>query len=111
MALAIVGSVLYRGTAFPELVGKFIFADHFGKLFYGDPETGEINEFRLTDDSDAIPSLVFGINEDADGELYVMGVSGRGAEAEGQILRLRADSSRGDIRSGRRPGCGRTSMR
>lgn len=95
--LAIIGSVLYRGSAFPELAGKFIFADHFGKLFYGDPDTGLINEFRLTDDSAAIPSLVFSINEDANGELYVLGVSGRGENADGHILRLRPDPLRGDF--------------
>ena len=71
--LAIVGSVVYRGQQFPELYGKYVFADHFGKLFYGDLATGEILEFQLTPDSQPIPALVFGINEDAYGELYVMG--------------------------------------
>ena len=56
--ISITGGFVYRGTAIPELFGKYVFGDLAlrnqagvgridGRLFYADLETGPINEFLL----------------------------------------------------------------
>ncbi|MEM7317129.1 MAG: PQQ-dependent sugar dehydrogenase, partial [Planctomycetota bacterium] len=96
---SIVGGTVYRGSDFPELFGKYVFAD-FGqahpsaKLFYGsidpaDEDYGEIFEFDLSRsvetfpvslDEDAtvdaqlsLPDRIFSIGEDEHGELLIIG--------------------------------------
>lgn len=94
-----IGGTVYRGSDFPELFGKYVFADFgqgsdSGRLFYGsvDPlneEFGEIFEFDLslsqprfpisTDNDDvadtegSLPDRLFSIGEDANGELLLIG--------------------------------------
>lgn len=94
-----IGGTVYRGTSFPQLYGKYVFAD-FGqatptaRLFYGgvDPEGddyGKIYEFNLdssealfpvSTDGDSIPDTmaplpdrIFSIAEDQNGELLILG--------------------------------------
>lgn len=94
-----IGGTVYRGTSFPQLYGKYVFAD-FGqatptaRLFYGgvDPEAddyGNIYEFDLglsealfpvSTDGDAIPDTmaplpdrIFSVAEDHNGELLLLG--------------------------------------
>ena len=101
----IIGGFVYRGNLLPELVGKYIFADHQGprdpqepianiaRLFYGDLSTGEIFEFNLSDFGDSLPSQVFSIGEDNQHELYVLGLGGVYAiipEPEGWLLAILA---------------------
>lgn len=96
---SIVGGTVYRGSDFPQLFGKYVFAD-FGqahpsaKLFYGsidpaDENYGEIFEFDLSRssatfpvslDEDAtvdaelpLPDRIFSIGEDENGELLIIG--------------------------------------
>ena len=54
--ISITGGFVYRGTAIPELVGKYVFGDLAirnlpprvdGRLFYADLQTGLIKEFLL----------------------------------------------------------------
>lgn len=94
-----IGGTVYRGQSFPQLRGKYVFAD-FGqrmesaRLFYGGidpgaPDYGEIFEFDLSRsraefpvsvDEDAtidrldspLPDRIFGIGEDEDGELLLV---------------------------------------
>ncbi len=94
----VVGGLIYRGSAIPELQGKYVFADfgNFlpnGRLFYGsvdpqDPDYGEIFALVLdpdgsiypidttgdsTPDTDSLlPDRIFAIGEDEDGELLVV---------------------------------------
>jgi glucose/arabinose dehydrogenase len=82
--ISITGGFVYRGTAIPELVGKYVFGDLAlrgspvradGRLFYADLQTGLINEFLLPQFADdQIPDrlTVHGFGQDGSGELYAM---------------------------------------
>jgi|GEM_PF-5865875 len=75
---SIIGGVSYRGERFPELVGKQIFGSwNTSDVFVGDPETGEI---QLLLDKGAVTEMIgadryVSVNEDRDGELYLVGGS------------------------------------
>jgi glucose/arabinose dehydrogenase len=82
--ISITGGFVYRGTAIPELFGKYVFGDLAlrtnptriaGRLFYADLTTGIINEFLLPQfPAGILPNglTVHGFGEDASGELYAM---------------------------------------
>lgn len=95
--ISITGGFVYRGTAIPELVGKYIFGDLAlrnapprvdGRLFYADLQMGEIKEFMLPQFAAGIlPDglTVHGFGEDADGEIYAM-VTNTPANGTGGIV-------------------------
>jgi hypothetical protein len=85
--ISITGGFVYRGSAIPGLVGKYVFGDLAlrpsqmgqpradGRLFYADLQTGEINEFQLPQfENGILPNglTVHGFGEDGNGELYAM---------------------------------------
>ena len=82
--ISITGGFVYRGTAIPELIGKYVFGDLAirnapprmdGRLFYADLQLGEIKEFLLPQFSAGmLPNglTVHGFGEDGNGELYAM---------------------------------------
>lgn len=82
--ISITGGFVYRGTAIPELVGKYIFGDLAlraqptrvdGRLFYADLDDGTIREFLLPQFANGVlPNglTVHGFGQDANGELYAM---------------------------------------
>jgi glucose/arabinose dehydrogenase len=82
--ISISGGFVYRGSAMPELYGKYIFGDLAlipapvrinGRLFYADLQTGQMNVFRLPQfGSNILPNdqTVHGFGQDADGELYAL---------------------------------------
>ena len=82
--IAITGGFVYRGSAIPELAGKYIFGDLavrdlppqlHGRLFYADLDTGEIRELLLPQfASDTLPDelTVHGFGQDGNGELYAL---------------------------------------
>ncbi|HEV2246301.1 MAG TPA: Ig-like domain-containing protein [Terriglobia bacterium] len=82
--ISITGGFVYRGTAMPELYGKYIFGDLAliprpvrinGRLFYADLQTGQMNVFTLPQfGSEILPNgqTVHGFGQDANGELYAM---------------------------------------
>lgn len=81
--ISITGGFVYRGTAIPELFGKYVFGDLAirggprvdGRLFYADLTQGTINEFLLPQfPNDQIPNglTVHGFGEDGSGELYAL---------------------------------------
>ena len=92
--ISVIGGFVYRGTAIPELRGRFVFGD-FSRAIVFDPEFGfldgrlfylqkknlrknqssMIKELRPISPSAETPFLVLGFGQDADGELYVMGNS------------------------------------
>jgi hypothetical protein len=96
--ISITGGFVYRGTAIPELVGKYIFGDLAlrtqpvradGRLFYADIQAGTINAFPLPQfgGTAILPNglTVHGFGEDADGELYAL-VTNTSANGTGGIV-------------------------
>jgi len=91
-----VGGFVYRGSAIPELVGKYVFGDFSqgfgapaGRLFYADLDTGQIYEFLLGPDDLPLGLFVKGIGRDADGELYVLASSALGpGGSSGVVLKI-----------------------
>lgn len=95
--ISITGGFVYRGTAIPELVGKYIFGDLAlktapvradGRIFYADLQAGTINAFYLAQFNSAILAnglTVHGFGEDASGELYAL-VTSTPANGTGGIV-------------------------
>jgi glucose/arabinose dehydrogenase len=94
--ISITGGFVYRGTAIPELFGKYVFGDLAlrgqptradGRLFYADLVTGEIREFLLPEFGDQLPFglTVHGFGEDFAGELYAL-VTNTPANGTGGIV-------------------------
>jgi glucose/arabinose dehydrogenase/plastocyanin len=73
--LAIVGGYMYRGTAFPNLLGRYITGDFgqfdtpAGRLFVLD--RSEFRELRLGTDNRTLGHWIKGFGQDQQGELYV----------------------------------------
>ncbi len=96
----VVGGFVYRGSAIPDLVGKYVFAE-FGqlrdhaRLFYGivdeddpDGDVGDFFEFPINpagatfpidtsgdfipDSTGMLPDRIFSLGEDTDGEIYLV---------------------------------------
>jgi glucose/arabinose dehydrogenase len=82
--ISITGGFVYRGSAIPELFGKYVFGDLAirnappridGRLFWADLATGEIFEFLLPQFlNNRLPNqlTVHGFGQDGHGELYAM---------------------------------------
>lgn len=85
--ISITGGFVYRGSAMPELYGKYIFGDLAlipsptrinGRIFYADLQLGTLNVFTLPQfGSEILPNgqTVHGFGQDANGELYAMATS------------------------------------
>ncbi|MFZ4574054.1 MAG: PQQ-dependent sugar dehydrogenase [Phycisphaerales bacterium] len=98
--ISITGGFVYRGTAIPELYGKYIFGDLAlraapvrvdGRLFYADLTTGIINEFLLPQFAAGIlPSglTVHGFGQDDAGELYALTTNTPSSGAGGIVYKL-----------------------
>ena len=96
--ISITGGFVYRGTAIPELYGKYVFGDLAlqastvranGRLFYADLVTGQIKAFPLAQfgGSAILPNglTVHGFGQDADGELYAL-VTNTSANGSGGVV-------------------------
>jgi len=96
--ISITGGFVYRGTAIPELIGKYVFGDLAlrtapvradGRLFYADLQAGTINAFPLPQfgGSAILPNglTVHGFGEDTEGELYAL-VTNTSADGTGGIV-------------------------
>ncbi|MCA8960173.1 MAG: PQQ-dependent sugar dehydrogenase [Planctomycetes bacterium] len=105
--LAVIGGSVYRGSRFPELVGKYVFGDFSvdfgpsGRLFYLDTAgvQSDIFEFRLGSTDSPLGFFLKGFGTDEDGEIYVCIASNLGPTGTtGQVVRLGAarDFIRGD---------------
>jgi glucose/arabinose dehydrogenase/plastocyanin len=96
--ISITGGFVYRGSAIPELYGKYIFGDLAlrtapvradGRLFYADLQAGTINTFPLPQfgGTSVLPNglTVHGFAQDGDGELYAL-VTNTSANGNGGIV-------------------------
>jgi len=95
--ISITGGFVYRGTAIPELIGKYVFGDLAlrtaptradGRLFYADLATAQIKEFLLPQfAAGVLPNglTVHGFGQDTSGELYAM-VTNTPANGSGGIV-------------------------
>ena len=95
--ISITGGFVYRGTAIPELFGKYVLGDLAlrtaptrvdGRLFYADLQEGTIFEFLLPQfANDQLPNglTVHGFGEDGRGELYAL-VTNTPANGTGGIV-------------------------
>ena len=81
IGIAVIGGFVYRGSAYPELVGKYVFGDFSqdfgptGRLFFTDiegPSAFALREFFIAPDGEPLGQALFGIGEDEAGELYVL---------------------------------------
>ncbi len=81
--ISVTGGYIYRGKTFPQLVGKYVFADwsrNFvipdGVLYVaskGSDSKWTMNALELaTNATGAIKQFIIALGEDADGELYVL---------------------------------------
>lgn len=96
--ISITGGFVYRGTAIPQLYGKYVFGDLAlktapvradGRLFYADLQAGTMNAFPLFQfgGSAVLPNglTVHGFGQDAAGELYAL-VTNTSANGTGGIV-------------------------
>ena len=75
---SVIGGYVYRGKAVPELAGRYFYTDYCGGYLKSLQATGSGNGVREQTDW-AIPDIgnVVSFGMDADGELYIVGSSGR----------------------------------
>jgi len=96
LGVSVNGVFVYRGSLFPELVGKVLFADFLGagrsgaRLFYGDSETGEFFDLLPDAAGDSLPFTIVSLGEDAQGELLLL-------STDGSIVRLVSIPDLGDF--------------
>jgi glucose/arabinose dehydrogenase/plastocyanin len=96
--ISITGGFVYRGTAIPELYGKYIFGDLAlktapvradGRLFYADLQAGTLAVFPLPQfgGTSVLPNgvTVHGFAQDGDGELYAL-VTNTSANGTGGVV-------------------------
>jgi len=96
--ISITGGFVYRGSAIPELYGKYIFGDLAlktapvradGRLFYADLQAGPLNPFPLPPfgGTAVLPNgvTVHGFAQDGEGELYAL-VTNTSANGTGGIV-------------------------
>ena len=100
--ISITGGFVYRGTAIPQLYGKYVFGDLAlrnapprvdGRLFYADLGSGVINEFLLPQFADNLLAdhvTVHGFGQDDAGELYALVTNSNSAGSGGIVYRIAA---------------------
>ncbi len=94
--ISITGGFVYRGSAIPELRGKYVFGDFSsgffqadGRLLYADLATGLIQEFIIGLDDRNLGLYVKAFGQDAEGELYVLAGAALGPYGDiGVILKI-----------------------
>lgn len=95
--IAVLGGFVYRGSALPALVGKYVFGElsrgfaaPAGRLFFLDSlAPNVVQEFQLGNDNRQLGLFVKGVGEDEAGEIYILGDSKIGPSGTGgQVLKL-----------------------
>ncbi len=73
VGFTVIGGFVYRGSAYPELIGKYVFGDLGSKLFYLQQTRPNIwQRYTFDIQSGGALNYIKGFGEDEDGELYVM---------------------------------------
>lgn len=85
----VVGGYVYRGSAIPELEGRYIFADWISEVFYLDEEDTIVG-LGISENNAGLGDMrITGFGQDAGGEVYVMGSDTVGPSGDsGRIFRL-----------------------
>jgi uncharacterized repeat protein (TIGR03806 family) len=90
----VIGGYVYRGHQFPELVGKYVYADQSGRIYalvlLDDGRRAGQNELIAV-----LPSIGIGVasfGEDESGELYICAIGGLASET-GHVFCLRRTKS------------------
>ncbi|HEY2614545.1 MAG TPA: hypothetical protein VGI42_02450, partial [Chthoniobacterales bacterium] len=95
--IAVIAGSIYRGSAIPALVGKYVFGDlssgfaaPAGRLFYlDDLGASTIKELRLGNDDRPLGLFVKAFGRDANGEIYLLAGANIGpSQNGGQVLKL-----------------------
>lgn len=94
--ISAIGGFIYRGSAIPELFGKYVFGDFSngfsipaGRLFYADLDTGQIHEFVIGIDDRELGLYIKGFGQDLDGEIYLLVSSNLGPYGTGgKVLKI-----------------------
>lgn len=94
--ISAIGGFIYRGSAIPELFGKYVFGDFSsgfsapsGRLFYADLDTGLIRELVIGVDDRALDLYIKGFGQDLDGEIYLLASSNLGPYGTGgKVLKI-----------------------
>jgi glucose/arabinose dehydrogenase len=91
--ITVIGGFVYRGSAIPELWGKYVFGDFSsgffladGRLLYADLGTGLIQEFTIGVDDRNLGLYVKAFGQDADGELYLLAGTNLGPFGTGGMV-------------------------
>lgn len=91
--ITVIGGYIYRGSAIPELWGKYVFGDFSsgffladGRLLYADLGTGLIQEFTIGVDDRNLGLYVKAFGQDADGELYLLAGTNLGPFGTGGMV-------------------------
>jgi glucose/arabinose dehydrogenase len=89
---SITGGYVYRGKQFPELDGKYFFADWSGKLFYLENQadgTWQRKEVSLAGKGNNLERNINSFGEDQEGEIYVITQQQTGPKSQtGSIHKL-----------------------
>ena len=93
--LTVVGGYVYRGTAIPQLQGRYVFGNWtttgglHGQPFHADLRSGEMKQFLLGPSDEPLDGYLVAFGEDAEGELYALTTSLAGPKGStGKVLRL-----------------------
>jgi glucose/arabinose dehydrogenase len=76
VGISVTGGYVYRGTKIPTLIGKYIFADWKGGIFYLEEAAGKWTMHNMTIEGEKNHDPDFNINsfgEDEEGEIYILG--------------------------------------
>ncbi|MCH7558327.1 MAG: PQQ-dependent sugar dehydrogenase [Planctomycetes bacterium] len=91
--ITVIGGFIYRGSAIPELWGKYVFGDFSsgffladGRLLYADLSTGLIQEFTIGVDDRNLGLYVKAFGQDAEGELYLLAGTNLGPFGTGGMV-------------------------
>ena len=82
--IVLIGGYVYRGSAIPSLVGRYLFADYNSRRIWSFTWAGEgqiCDEYELSDQL-ARGGSISSFGEDATGELYVV------VHDRGRVLRV-----------------------
>jgi uncharacterized repeat protein (TIGR03806 family) len=85
---AVIGGYVYRGSAHPALVGRYLYGDYAAQTLWSLQFDGNGNVSENSTLSSSGPTFMIGMGEDRSGELYVL-------SGHGQILGLQAAAGGG----------------